>query len=475
MLFNSLVFLFIFLPVTLLLIYIAPGKLKNLILFILSLLFYAWGGVSYSILLLVSIVANFAFGIGIDAENRAAGKRYLIAGVIFNLALLSFFKYANFIVQNINDLLAGAGNVELKWDHVKLPVGISFFTFQAISYLVDVYRKQTRAQKSFVKLGLFISMFPQLVAGPIVRYKSIEQQLDKRSIDYLRLAHGIERFIVGLAKKVLLADTFASAVDQVFDVPADNTIYTAWLGIILYALQIYYDFSGYSDMAIGLGKMIGFDLPENFNFPYIARSVKEFWRRWHITLSDWFRDYLYIPLGGNRETEFHTYRNLLIVFFLTGLWHGASWNFVLWGLFHGFFLVLERLGLGKLLERIPSFFRHFYTLLVVVLAWVLFRAPDFDAAMEYYDKLFDFAMLNNDFTTAFVLLDRRMVFCLLIGLLGASPLLLRIWEAVCRRRKAPVPDALNKYAVPVFYVALFVLSILEIMTMTHHPFIYFQF
>jgi len=341
LLFSSLLFLWLFLPLVLLLSWAAPKNWQNGLLLFASLFFYAWGGVSYTAILAASILLNYF--IGIQIEKRRESKWPLILGGFINISLLAVFKYANFAALNLNYLLEQLHIAPINLPTILLPLGISFYTFQAISYLFDVKRAIVPAQRSLTKLGLYIALFPQLIAGPIVRYHDINVQLDHRKRDWTSLTIGLQVFIIGLGKKVLLANNFGALADEIFQ--HNSTMLTAgdaWLGLMCYSLQIFFDFSGYSEMAIGLGKLFGFDLPVNFNYPYIARSVKEFWRRWHITLSTWFRDYLYIPLGGNKKGNFATYRNLLLVFFTTGLWHGASWNFILWGLWHGFFLILER-------------------------------------------------------------------------------------------------------------------------------------
>jgi alginate O-acetyltransferase complex protein AlgI len=477
MLFNSLVFLFVFLPLTLLLVFTSPARFRNFLIFCLSLGFYAWGGVSYSLLLLGSILLNFFVGKALDTPNVKRKRWVLALGITVNLALLCVFKYANFFVENINVVAEAAGKAPVDWKHIALPIGISFFTFQAISYLVDVYRGDVAPQRNFVNLGLFISLFPQLVAGPIVRYNTIEAQLRKRSISVDKFYQGIVRFILGLAKKVLIADTLAYAADALFAAEAASlSTGDAWFGLVLYTLQIYYDFSGYSDMAIGLGYMLGFDLPENFNLPYIAHSIKNFWRRWHMSLSSWFKDYLYIPLGGSRLGAAKTYRNLLIVFLLTGLWHGANWNFVLWGIFHGLFLILERLGLERFLQRIPGVFRHIYVLAVVMFAWVLFRTPDADAAFAYYTALFG-GSAQSQFVVSMIYLNPRLLCCLVIALLGAAGVFTGV-EALVRQRLTTLkrylhtPWQLMQWC---FYMLVLLLSVMAMTGTTHQPFIYFQF
>jgi alginate O-acetyltransferase complex protein AlgI len=349
------------------------------------MIFFAWGGVSYSLLLVASVVFNYFTGLGIGKSQRHRWRKIFLAiGVALNLVFLGTFKYASFFIENLNQLLGHFGGHGFENSPILLPIGISFYTFQAMSYLVDVYRRQVPYQRSIWNLGLFISLFPQLIAGPIVRYHEIERQIMLRHSTIERFAGGIRRFIIGLAKKVLIANSMGFVADECFNMGmGELSTPLAWIGIVSYSLQIYFDFSGYSDMAIGLGKMFGFELPENFNFPYVARSIKEFWRRWHISLSSWFKDYLYIPLGGNRLGRHRTYVNLFIVFFVTGLWHGASWTFVVWGLVHGSFLVIEKLTDQRFPDRLPVFLQHIYTLFVVMMAWVLFRADTFGYAADF--------------------------------------------------------------------------------------------
>ncbi|GJM33716.1 MAG: alginate O-acetyltransferase [Saprospiraceae bacterium] len=476
MLFSSLLFLYVFLPVVLLLILLSPRRWHNGILLVASLFFYTWGGVSYSILLLGSILVNYLVGKGIGhAATKAKKKRWLVLGLAVNLALLVAFKYAHFLVENLNLLFNEKDQLTLH--PIALPLGISFFTFQAISYLVDVYAKRTPAQQNLPRLALYISLFPQLIAGPIVRYHDIADQIRQRSLSWVLFASGIERFILGLGKKVLLANNFAQLADDIFAVAPENLDpLTAWVGLIMYSLQIYFDFSGYSDMAIGLGRMFGFHIPENFNFPYIARSIREFWRRWHISLSQWFRDYLYIPLGGNRYGPVRTYFNLLIVFFLTGLWHGASWNFVIWGLLHGFFMIIERLGFERFLARLGWGISHVYTLLVVLLAWVFFRAPDLPHALGYLQALFQPGPATGfHFDLAFYF-GYELCMALALALLAATPLF-RWMHQQFNARLAKAPSLLGIYDVftSLGLMVIFLYCTMNLVTSAYNPFIYFRF
>jgi alginate O-acetyltransferase complex protein AlgI len=389
MVFSSAIFLFLFLPLALGVYFVAPRTLRNAALLAISLFFYAWGEKGYVLLMTASILMNYGLGRWIETRRGRNGERLLLASAIaMNLILLLHFKYANFLVSNVNEFLQGPGLEPMHWRPVHLPIGISFFTFEAIAYLIDIRRGQTTAQRNIVNFGLFMTLFPHLIAGPVVRYRDLANAIEGRSIQSDRFASGIRRFLIGLAKKVLLANTLGMTADEMFlAAPGELAASAAWLGAICYALHIYFDFSGYSDMAIGLGRMFGFELCENFRYPYIADSITDFWRRWHISLSTWFRDYLYIPLGGNRKGPARTAVNLFAVFVLCGLWHGASWTFLVWGLFHGLFLSLERLGLGRLLERVPPVLRHVYALLAVLTGWVFFRADSLAHAVKYLSAM----------------------------------------------------------------------------------------
>lgn len=477
MLFSSLIFLYGFLPLVLLLVWITPAKARNAVLLLASLVFYAWGGVSYLAVLVLSILLNYGFGRWIGAyRGRAAASRVLMLGVGLNLALLFLFKYTVFFLDQLNVGFLGMGWPPLDVPKIALPLGISFFTFQAISYLVDVYRAETPVQKRLDRLGLYIALFPQLIAGPIVRYHDIEKQLGKRIWSWENMAQGIERFILGLAKKVLLANNFALLADEIFAVnPASLDWSVAWLGVVVYSLQIYFDFSGYSDMAIGLGRMFGFVIPENFNFPYIARSIREFWRRWHISLSQWFRDYLYIPLGGNRQSSSRTYFNLFIVFLLTGLWHGASWTFIVWGLVHGFFMIIERKGLGEWLTKGPKWLSHVYSLLVVGLAWVLFRAESFAYAIAYYKALFGLGESTGFRLDVSPYLDLEFRVALVIGLLASTPFLQKTIQWLNKQLASVRLRGLAEMSGAILLMLLFFWCTVHLASNSYNPFIYFRF
>ncbi len=387
MVFSSLLFLFLYLPVVLAVYYIVPRRWRNVWLFAVNLVFYGWGEPVYILLMLFSISFNYAAGLMLErfSSQRAKAKRVLIADVVLNLALLCFFKYYDLFAETLN-LIPG---VRIPTLGLTLPIGISFYTFQTMSYPIDVYRSDTKVQKNYVSFGTFVALFPQLIAGPIVRYRDIADQLSFRATDREQFASGVRRFVVGLGKKVLIANNIGMLWDIYKSAaPADLTVLGAWMGILAFTLQIYFDFSGYSDMAIGLGRMLGFEFLENFNYPYISRSVSEFWRRWHISLATWFREYVYIPLGGNRKGLARQLVNILIVWMLTGLWHGASFNFLLWGGYYALLLVAEKCFLNRILERTPSLIRLLYTLLAVNLGWVLFYFEDLAQVGQFAARLF---------------------------------------------------------------------------------------
>lgn len=473
MVFSSTTFLFLFLPLVLVGYFLFRSiKVKNLFLLLTSLLFYSWGEGALVLLMIASILVNFGVGWQLDrTEVGVVRKRWLVLGIVANLGLLFFYKYANFFVANLNVVLNWSGKEGIEWSPIHLPIGISFFTFQAISYVVDVYWKKVAAQRNPLRVALYISLFPQLIAGPIVRYETIAAQLKQRVHTWDKISLGMQRFTMGLAKKVLIADTLGYTADQIFGhAPTLLDASTSWLGVICYAFQIYFDFSAYSDMAIGLGLIFGFNIPENFRYPYIARSVREFWRRWHISLSTWFRDYLYIPLGGNRQGTVRTYVNLLIVFFLCGFWHGASWNFVVWGLFHGFFLVIERMAFGRVLKRLPAVVGHAYLIVVVLLSWVFFRAEDLPHALQYFQAMFG-GMPQSTYYVGFYL-SQSLWFTLGCAILFSMPVF--HW----------LPKQFEKWSgarpyLPLVYFAglaiLLVLSISTVIISSYNPFIYFRF
>lgn len=465
MVFSSMIFLWVFFPVTLILYYgisrMGKQEMRNLLLLFVSLLFYAFGEPNYVVLLLVSVAVNYTGGLAIAGLSGGKKRAALAVTVVLNLGLLGYFKYYMFAAKTVNSLAGGTVLPVLK---IALPIGISFYTFQALSYVIDLYRGGCSVQRSFYKLLLYISFFPQLIAGPIVRYRDIAGQIDERHVDFSGFSEGMSRFVTGLGKKVILANTFASAVDMVFAMDgAERGTAAAWYGIFLYAMQIYFDFSGYSDMAIGMGKLFGFDFLENFRMPYVSGSVREFWRRWHISLSTWFREYLYIPLGGSRGTTARTCLNLFVVFLVTGIWHGAGWNFVIWGLIHGTFIILERLFLGKWLEKQPlRMVGHMYCLLVVLCAWVFFRAETPAEALSYLGSMFRLSEGKLGFAELF---SRRLV------VLSAAGALL------CGILPEPVQKQIRDQnwfrglALPCVMLVCIVLLAAD----SYNPFIYFRF
>lgn len=482
MLFSATVFLFLFLPILLALYFLSPRLLRNSLLLIASLLFYVWGERTYILVLLASIAGNYILGLVLDRVQSPRGRRCMIAlAVVANLGLLAAFKYAEFLIANLNVLLAALQATPLKVPKIHLPLGISFFTFHALSYTIDVYRREVRALKNPIAFALYISFFPQSIAGPIVRYSDLAGQLAQRALTREGFAEGVRRFIIGLSKKMLVANTLAHPADAIFALPAEAlSPGVAWVGIMCYTLQIYFDFSGYSDMAIGLARMFGFTFKENFLYPYISRSVTEFWRRWHISLSSWFRDYLYVPLGGNRRGKLRTYSNLLTVFFLCGLWHGGSWAFVCWGLYHGAFLVLERIALGRRLESSAAPLRHAYTLLVVMLGWVFFRATSFNHAASFLSAMAGLGGGTNVEYSPAVYLSSDVVLALVAGIIGLTPLMpllqrLRSSDFVKRPRLAGALEALISMSSVAGLAVLLLASVMQLAAGTYNPFIYFRF
>lgn len=418
MLFSSLVFLWIFLPVVLIIHQFVAPQYRNLVLLLASIIFYSWGEPRYIIIMLISISINYIFGIRIGKEKRITQKKlWLIVCITINLGILVFFKYYNFILQIINDI---SNDAKLSYLNILLPIGISFYTFQEISYIMDVYRDEVKPQYNILHLALYVTFFPQLIAGPIVKYHDINDQIVKRSVNVEKKSEGIRRFVYGLFKKVLVANVLASSVDAIYSMPVKQlSLVIAWGGAIMYSLQIYYDFSGYSDMAIGLGKIFGFDFLENFNYPYASQSVQEFWRRWHISMSTWFKEYLYIPLGGNRKGVTRTYLNLLIVFFITGLWHGANYTFIIWGLYHGIFSIIERLFLGNILKKNPlKILNRVYLMVVVLIGWVFFRADTLKDAIQYIGVMFGVGGGRTWNLREFV--DIKTTIVILIGIIGCG-------------------------------------------------------
>lgn len=461
MVFSSLTFIFYFLPIVLILYYIVPNKFKNIILFLSSLAFYFFAEPKFGILMIVSILSTYIHGILMD-KHKEHKKIIMISSIIISLSFLVFFKYTDFIIENVNMLFNG----EFDLLNLALPIGISFYTFKMISYIVDVYKNKVKPQKSFLKLATYVSLFPQLMAGPIVRYSTIEKELDDREYTFSKFSNGVRRFIIGLSKKVLIADVLGDLISS-FNMASEKTVLFYWIYAVAITLQIYFDFSGYSDMAIGLGKMFGFNFPENFNYPYISRSVTDFWRRWHITLGTWFRDYVYIPLGGNRKGLAIQIRNILIVWFLTGAWHGASWNFILWGVYFGIILILEKLFLLKFLEKLPKIIRHIYSIVVILISWVIFAFEDLSKVMEYIKAMF----INTNLwdSEAFYYLQ-NYGFIICIGVICSIPVWKKLKEKIDSKNSKTL-EVITSFG----YVAILVLSTASLVTNSFNPFLYFRF
>lgn len=485
MVFSTLLFLFYFLPIFLFFYYISPKNVffKNVIFLAASLFFYFWGEKIFICVLIFSILTNYCIGLALQKESNNR-KIFLALGIALNILVLILFKYTPFIAENIANLFNIKNIQTPNWNlalNVHLPLGISFFTFQGVSYIIDIYRKDAEAETSLLNLGLYISMFPQLIAGPIVRFKEISKSIKKRTYSISSIVHGINLFIIGLAYKVLLANTVALPADKIFALGEKSISFgLAWMGTICYTLQIYFDFCGYSTMAIGLGLMLGIKFPVNFNFPYIAQSITEFWRRWHITLSQWFRDYLYIPLGGNRLGDVKTYRNLLLVFALCGIWHGASWAFIIWGLYHGFFLVIERLGVKQILNKIPSLFRYVYTILVVMIGWVFFRADTFDKAYYFLKAMFGFGIGTENAIYFTEVIQLNVIIAIFLGFFLATPIINNLffgkkrgWSTLSELSAFPKSD--NGILWHLLLFAIFLLCIFSLTNQTYNPFIYFRF
>lgn len=466
MVFSSMTFVSVFLPVTMLLHLLLPSqRAKNFLLLIASVLFYTYGEPVYVVLLLISTVINYIFGLLIDKGRNK--KLLLILSVVMNLGFLGVFKYAGFFVGSVNDLLP----TKFPVPDIRLPIGISFYTFQAMSYVIDIYRKEVKAQRNYGKVLLYISFFPQLIAGPIVKYHDIAREIDCRHQSLPEMAEGTRRFLCGLGKKVILSNTMAIAGDALFSVPVGQlNILGAWLGAVAYLFQIYFDFSGYSDMAIGMGKMFGFHFKENFHYPYYAVNIKDFWRRWHISLSSWFKEYLYIPLGGNRKGKMRASMNRMLVFFCTGLWHGASWTFVVWGLYHGFFLLLEEY---IPIRKIPKFLGHIYTLVVVCVGFVIFRADTLTQGLGIIGKMFGgFSMDKLSMSIFYEQLTPLFLLVLLVCIFAAMPIWERIKEALLKtQRRGEQAEVL----LSVGSVFLLVLCMISLAGGAYNPFIYFRF
>ncbi len=462
MVFSSIIFMFYFLPAILILYYLSSKKHKNLVLFIGSLFFYAWGEPVYVSILLLSTAFNYFMGMVLEQTPKSKKKTVLTVSIVVNLAFLVFFKYTNFLIDTVNFVLPH----DIPTLKITLPIGISFFTFQAMSYVVDVYRGDAKVQKKYVDFATYITLFPQLIAGPIVRYNSIDEQLSKRRETIEGFTSGITTFTAGLAKKVLLANNIGLLWESISaSSTSEMSVLTAWLGVIAYAFQIYFDFSGYSDMAIGLGKMFGFEFEKNFNYPYISRSITEFWRRWHISLSTWFKEYVYIPLGGNRLGKRRMYINLFIVWTLTGVWHGAGMNFVFWGVYYALILIFEKGFLMKYLEKIPGIIRNIYTMILVLIGWVLFASSNFTQALSYIGAMFGIS--NGGFSDDFFIYNLSSYKVLLVvSLIAATPLPKKLWEKISKGRVS--------YTFVAVAVAL-ILCVAYLIDSSYNPFLYFRF
>lgn len=452
MVFSSISFLFFFMPIFFILYYIVPKKFKNYCLLFFSLLFYAWGEPIYIFLMIFETFINYIFALLINKNNK---KIYLILTIILNILIIGFFKYSNFLIDIINSIL----NLNIDNINISLPIGISFFTFQGMSYVIDVYRKEVKPEKNYFILLTYISMFPQLIAGPIVRYETVATELKSRTITFENFSKGMTRFLKGLYKKVLLANIIGMLFNTISSNISDISLLTAWLGAISFALQIYFDFSGYSDMAIGLGKMLGFNFLENFNHPYMADSITDFWRRWHISLSSWFKDYVYIPLGGSKKGIKRTIINLLIVWFLTGIWHGADYNFVLWGIYYGLLLILEKFILKKVIDKLPRIIKHIYTIFFILIGWVIFSISDMNELVLYIKKLFDFSnIIDNNFLYYISNYSIILIFGIVLSI-----------KININQNK------LINILQPFIYISLFIISVSFIVSDTYNPFLYFRF
>lgn len=459
MVFSSLTFLYVYLPIVLFIYYISPLQCRNVVLFIVSLIFYGWSNPLYICIMLFSIIMNYMFGRWIKTYQNKA-KTLLILCIICNLSILFFFKYYTFV----NNTLQSSGIHILPALSIALPIGISFYTFQAMSYPIDLYTNTITPQKSLINFGTYVTMFPQLIAGPIVRYKDIASQLTQRKYTFNRFSYGMQRFVIGLSKKVMLANTCGEIYESIEALHfSETSVCTSWIGILCYTFQIYFDFSGYSDMAIGLGEMFGIHFLENFNYPYISKSITEFWRRWHISLSSWFKDYVYIPLGGNRKGYKQQCLNLFVVWLLCGLWHGASWNFVLWGAFYGIVLWIEKTFLSKILAKIPKVFAHLYTMIVVMLAWVLFSHTDISQAIHSISMLFGNCPAFYNAVTFYYI--RNNAFLFMICFIACTPVAKTKWNVFKKLH----------WLYPVVLMILMILSTAFIINGTYNPFLYFRF
>lgn len=462
MVFSSITFLFYFLPIVIGIYYIVPNKLKNIVLLLASIFFYFYGEPKYVLIMLLSITCTYIFGILIDKYKKYS-KLFLTISICLIAGILVYFKYMNFIIENINLWLSN----RIDFIYVVLPIGISFYTFQLISYIIDVYRGQAKVQKNILKLAMYISLFPQLIAGPIVRYTTIEEQLENRKYSFEKFALGVRRFVIGLGKKVLIANVLGELIN-VFLATKDSSILFYWMYGISNMLQIYFDFSGYSDMAIGLGKMFGFEFLENFNYPYIATSITDFWRRWHISLSSWFRDYIYIPLGGNRVSKIKWIRNIFIVWLLTGLWHGSAWNFIIWGLYFGILLIIEKIFLNKYLEKLPKILSRIYVLIIVMISFIIFSGENMKQIIQNIGGLVGCAK-SNFISKESLYYFKSYLVVFIVAIIGATP----IFKNIIQNRKNI--DKFINILEPIYLLLIFVISTSYIIDGSFNPFLYFRF
>lgn len=473
MVFSSTVFLFLFLPIVLLVYYIINPKFRNVFLLISSIFFYGWGEPKFIVIMFISIMVNYFFGLLVDIYRMNKKVSYFLIGlmVFYNVSVFFIYKYLNFTIENLNNLF---GN-RITQTNILLPIGISFFTFQAMSYVIDVYRGNGKVQKNPLNVALYIMFFPQLIAGPIVRYETISDALNNRKENFDDLAEGIKRFIIGLGKKCIISNSVAIIADQAFSYSdlSQVSVLMAWLGAISYSLQIFFDFSGYSDMAIGLGKMFGFKFEENFNYPYISNTISEFWRRWHISLGTWFRDYVYFPLGGSRVKKNRLLLNLFIVWLLTGIWHGASWTFVVWGLFYFILLTFEKIvEINRILNnKFFSIMYRIFTLLCILIGWIIFRSNSLGYSVNYIRCLF--GLNNNPLSnniSMFLVID-NFIF-LLIAIILCTPLTIKLKKII---NTYVITNKLMSFVQPIYYIVLFIISISYILNSSYNPFIYFNF
>lgn len=465
MLFTSISFLYYFLPALIIIYFITPKKYKNIILLIASLLFYFCGEPKYVFLMIAEIVIAYTGAILID-KYKSQSKNILIITLFIHVFLLIIFKYTDFIIQTINDI----SNANIKLLNIALPIGISFYTFQIISYVIDVYNGKVKVQKNIINLATYVSLFPQLVAGPIVRYQTVEKELDDRVHSFNNFAYGIRRFSIGLAKKVLIANALGELCTKAF-VLNETTVIFYWIFGISYMLQLYFDFSAYSDMAIGLGRIFGFNFPENFNYPYISKSITEFWRRWHISLGTWFKDYVYIPLGGNRNGKYKQIRNILIVWLLTGIWHGANWTFLIWGLLFGIILIIEKIFLNKFMEKLPSFIKRIYVLFIVMILFIIFNAENMSVALTNIKGLFGMngEVFVNDYTLHYL---ESYLPLLIIAFFGATPF---IKILIDKLRKNKYANNIINILEPILIVMILVVVTSYLIDNSYNPFLYFRF